>query len=659
MTLTQNVASKLVVGFVAVSMLFSLSFQPAQAMTTAEIQAEIAKLMQTVNALQAQLGQTTTTTTTTGGTCPMFTMDLTMGKTGAEVTALQNFLIGKGHAIAAGATGLFGAQTKAALVAFQSANGITPAAGYFGPVTRAKVSAMCAPVTTGGTTTGGTTTGGTTTTTDDSDLTGGAGSVDSYTLISALNNEEVGEDEEDVEVAGLEIEADDGSDLEFTAVRVVFVKGANGNSDFEDYASEVSVMFDGEEVARVDADEFSDDNDWTKTISLDDGAIVKAGETSELTVAVSGVSNLDTNDAGDTWTLDFRQVRFVDADGSSISEDPTTAARSFEFNTFATASDLEMKVSLGDNNPEERVAVIENDGDEVTLLEFEIEADGSDLTINDLPILMATSNAALSDLADEVVLSWDGGEQSENITGASTILFDDLDLEIADGETMAFTVSFTSATSTVNGAQGITVSASVTTDDIDADDQTGEEVIDEDATGSANGETQHIFTIAPEIEVVSVDIDAIDNGTAASEAATAVVKVKLTARGGDIYLNGDDESTENKRFFVGQVYGSGISASTTASSTTYTLSGDYTTTNSGADNEYYTVTEDESVTITVNATVSQGTVTTTAILAGLKAAMIQFGTDSTSDTTRSAIDMNWSDLTDQTQTGTVSLVNPS
>ena len=83
------------------------------------------------------MAQTTTTTTTT--TSATFSRDLTLGSTGADVTALQNWLISKGHTIAAGATGYFGAQTRAALAAWQAANGITPAAGYFGPITRAKV----------------------------------------------------------------------------------------------------------------------------------------------------------------------------------------------------------------------------------------------------------------------------------------------------------------------------------------------------------------------------------------------------------------------------------------------------------------------------------------------------------------------------------------
>lgn len=100
----------------------------------------------------------TTTTTTTTGSSYTFTRDLTVGSKGADVTALQNALIAKGFSIAAGATGYFGAQTVAAVKAWQVSAGVTPAAGYFGPKSRA---AFGGGVSTGGTTT--TTTGGTVT----------------------------------------------------------------------------------------------------------------------------------------------------------------------------------------------------------------------------------------------------------------------------------------------------------------------------------------------------------------------------------------------------------------------------------------------------------------------------------------------------------------
>lgn len=91
-----------------------------------------------------------------------FTRSLTVGSTGSDVITLQTWLIGQGYSIPAGATGYFGAQTRSAVARWQAALGISPAAGYFGPISRARIAAMG---TTGGTTTGGTvTTGGTTTT---------------------------------------------------------------------------------------------------------------------------------------------------------------------------------------------------------------------------------------------------------------------------------------------------------------------------------------------------------------------------------------------------------------------------------------------------------------------------------------------------------------
>ncbi len=69
-----------------------------------------------------------------------FSTNLTVGSRGADVTALQQTLIAAGYSIPAGATGYFGAQTQAAVAMWQAADGISPAAGYFGPISRAALS---------------------------------------------------------------------------------------------------------------------------------------------------------------------------------------------------------------------------------------------------------------------------------------------------------------------------------------------------------------------------------------------------------------------------------------------------------------------------------------------------------------------------------------
>ena len=75
---------------------------------------------------------------------PSFTRDLTLGSTGPDVLALQRYLNANGFTVSvvgAGSPGnettTFGPATRAALSRFQTSRGITPAAGYFGPKTRA------------------------------------------------------------------------------------------------------------------------------------------------------------------------------------------------------------------------------------------------------------------------------------------------------------------------------------------------------------------------------------------------------------------------------------------------------------------------------------------------------------------------------------------
>lgn len=76
--------------------------------------------------------------------------DVEFGATGAAVIALQQALIAKNTGPAAaylarsGATGYFGTATKNALIEFQKASGIAPAAGYYGPRTRAALSGAAA-----------------------------------------------------------------------------------------------------------------------------------------------------------------------------------------------------------------------------------------------------------------------------------------------------------------------------------------------------------------------------------------------------------------------------------------------------------------------------------------------------------------------------------
>lgn len=72
-----------------------------------------------------------------------FTVDLELGDSHPQVKLLQQFLNNKGYLVAETGPGsigmeteMFGLATRAAVIRFQTANGISPSVGYFGPITR-------------------------------------------------------------------------------------------------------------------------------------------------------------------------------------------------------------------------------------------------------------------------------------------------------------------------------------------------------------------------------------------------------------------------------------------------------------------------------------------------------------------------------------------
>jgi len=102
----------------------------------------------TIALVKASLEGTATVGSATSAAVRAFKTNLTVGSLGSEVKMLQEFLNARGYTITnsgAGSPGnettRFGALTKAALIKYQKAKSISPAAGYFGPKTRAAVEA--------------------------------------------------------------------------------------------------------------------------------------------------------------------------------------------------------------------------------------------------------------------------------------------------------------------------------------------------------------------------------------------------------------------------------------------------------------------------------------------------------------------------------------
>ncbi len=143
---TKNVATVLV----GLGLVLALSFAvaaPAKADMLSDLQAQVQALLAQIASLS---GSTTTTGGTAGAGCYTFTRTHQMGDTGGEVMWVQKFLNAHGAVISASGAGspgnesdYFGAKTKAALAKWQGMNGVSPAAGYWGPLTRAKAASVC------------------------------------------------------------------------------------------------------------------------------------------------------------------------------------------------------------------------------------------------------------------------------------------------------------------------------------------------------------------------------------------------------------------------------------------------------------------------------------------------------------------------------------
>ncbi|KKT43949.1 MAG: Peptidase C60 sortase A and B [Candidatus Wolfebacteria bacterium GW2011_GWE2_44_13] len=80
------------------------------------------------------------------GASSVFTKNLTIGSRGSEVSALQQILIDGGFLEIATPTGYFGPMTRKALGAWQASVNISPTAGYFGVLSRARMNASIEPL---------------------------------------------------------------------------------------------------------------------------------------------------------------------------------------------------------------------------------------------------------------------------------------------------------------------------------------------------------------------------------------------------------------------------------------------------------------------------------------------------------------------------------
>jgi hypothetical protein len=596
--MSQTVASKAFVAFVAAAMVFSLVAPAAKAATADELQAQIATLMAQIEALKGTT-TTTTTTTATAGACVAIPAPLTLGAKGVNVTALQNALIAAKQSIPAGATGYFGAQTVSALAAWQTANGVAPAVGYYGPITAAKMAAACA-------TTPTTPTGTSTTPTTPSDLSGEA-DLDAYTADDA-DDDTVEEGSEEQEVAMFTAEFTDG-DASISRLDVAFTKAVG---DAWDTFDTVSLWVDGDMVAEASA---SDEDDYLG--DEDDGIIRFSGldivsmedEEVELVVKATMQDNLDTNELG-SWTVTTESIRFFDADDVATTDTDLVDTESASFTIEVAGADDEVLVKTSANDPDATTLQVEDDAksDDFHVFSFDLDTDDStnDIELNELALTVTVSSSSYNTLVDDAELVIDGVTIDDvdvtNGTGTTaTLTFNvDGDVVIDAGERVEAKLMLTFK-SLASGNEGATVMAAIVGNSTNIKAEGSDDVTM--LSGAATGEAHTLRTqgINGALKTVSSAVTAQDLAT--NDYATYKVSVDVTAFEQDVFISTNPASSS----VYSLVDGAGATATTGSRSVTLTSTGDE---NGG----YFEINEGETETITLTVTYTPGVANTAARL---------------------------------------------
>ncbi len=437
-----------------------------------------------------------------------FASDLTVGSTGADVTALQTWLVNNGFLVmpAGTAYGYFGQVTKAAVAKYQASAGL-PSTGFFGPMTRAKLSsgstvtstgvtstvAGCTPGAMFSSTTGQKCNGSSTTSTISTS--GEEGEINNIDTLGGVESS-VDEGDEDVEVLGVEFEAED-SDMLVERVDVDFTVGSGGSSNLDDYITAVNLVLDGKKVASADVDEADEDDDVYSFRFTGLKGVVSEGDTAELYVTVDAVSNLDSDDAGVDITVEVPENGIRAVDGAGISDTYVSSTDSLSESFEIEAANVgELTITEADESPDAETVKVDEDNNtnDVTLLVFELEADDQDVEITDLPISLGSTGAGVGEVVKTVKLvqgskTLDTKSVSSTTATYRTFTFDDLDLTVEDGDTV--TLKLVADINDIEGGftAGDTVTASTSADlsGWDAEDTEGESV---DPSGSAVGDAQ-------------------------------------------------------------------------------------------------------------------------------------------------------------------------
>lgn len=376
------------------------------------------------------------------------TTTLKVGSKGEAVKTLQTLVGVK-------ADGSFGPATKAAVIAWQKANGLT-ADGLFGKASMAKANGGAVVVTPSK---------------DTTVVSGGAGTAD-LTAYTTGQKTKMAEGASGVNVLGFKVEASD-SDIAVNNVKVQVSQITSSESQkITKYIDSVDIYKGSTKVGSVDASDLSRSTSssidtYSKTISLSN-AVVKEGDKDAFYVKLNAIDTIDSDNAG--WKLKVELLSYRYTDGSGV-------VSSESFNNIYNANITEdttsdgMTLKSSTSNPDDTTVAVDETSttDDVLALAFKLKADtdSSDVKITKLPISFtitgAGSGKTSDDVIDSVVVKIDGTSYDADLSGSAsttpTYIADltDEDVTVSGGDTIEAKVYVTFQGQKDNYEDGATV----------------------------------------------------------------------------------------------------------------------------------------------------------------------------------------------------------
>jgi peptidoglycan hydrolase-like protein with peptidoglycan-binding domain len=411
------------------------------------------------------------------------------------------------------AYGYFGPLTQAAVAKWQAANGVMPAAGYWGPISRAKANTMAGAPTTPTTPGSGISTPGV-----EGNLV--------VTETSADTDGEISSGQDKVGILGLELEAD----LSDIRVERIEVNLGSDRDIYRDVADRIYVMHGSTVLASRDLNSSTvienSDGDYIVTIS-GINLVVREGDEEVVVIALDAQSTIDSDQEGSSFTVEIPVDGVRGVDGAGINQYAPSTAISESFTVEALAGG-DLDITESSDNPESGIVFVDEDNntDDVLVLAFELDADDQDLIIDSIPVrFVVTENDGVDGPVRRAVLK-NGSTVLDTVTipssatTTSEILFDDLDLALDEGDSVELMVyvdlndadiSTFATTTTLVASVSATPWLNWDVEDAEGDDAT--------ISGSATGGTMTFYvgglsanlTDSDEVAVLNLDSTNADN----------------------------------------------------------------------------------------------------------------------------------------------------